>query len=58
MVRARGNDMAPLRLGAAFDRVRRYDGQAQSLQDMDATTMLALLVGSIVAWIIFEMLDL
>ena len=43
---------------AAINRVRRDYGQAQSLPNMDITAMLALLIGSIVAWIVFEMLDL
>jgi hypothetical protein len=58
MVRASGDRMAALWLATAFDRVRRHNGQTKSLQDMDVATMLALLIGSIIAWIIFEMLDL
>jgi hypothetical protein len=50
--------MAALWLAPAFDRVRRDHAETKGFPNMDATTMLALLIGSIVAWIIFEMLDL
>jgi|688.fasta_scaffold1970379_1 hypothetical protein len=58
LVYSRRTGVAQAWMDTTLERVRRYHGEATSLPHLDHATMLIIILGALLAWLIGEMLDL